>query len=76
VLRHSLCFIVSIAASNVWPDRRLVISHSLGHAYFFYFSDCQGITAEEGETLSKEVARLVALDLPIRRQPVNYIHAL
>ncbi len=39
VYRRTLCFLLSYAASIVYPDRTLISGHSLGDGYYFYFRD-------------------------------------
>ena len=35
VFRRSLCFLLTIAAEKLFPDRRIVIGHSLGDGYYY-----------------------------------------
>ncbi|GIQ85092.1 hypothetical protein KIPB_006712 [Kipferlia bialata] len=65
VYRKSLSYIVPIAARRVFPGRRMIISHSLGHCYFFYFEDKVALTTEQTESLRNEVKAIVAEDTPI-----------
>ena len=39
VYRRTLCFLLSYAASVVYPGRTLISGHSLGDGYYFYFRD-------------------------------------
>ncbi len=39
VYRKTLCFLLSYAASIVYPERTLIAGHSLGDGYYFYFRD-------------------------------------
>ena len=39
VYRRTLCFLLSYAASVVYPERTLISGHSLGDGYYFYFRD-------------------------------------
>ncbi|TFG65316.1 MAG: hypothetical protein E4H36_00370, partial [Spirochaetales bacterium] len=51
VYRQTLCFLLAIAAKRVFPDRRLVISHSLGEGYYYYFAALQNIKDEDLKAL-------------------------
>lgn len=74
--RQSLCFLLSIAGRAVFPDRRLVIGHSLGDAYYYHFADGRDVTDAELEQLSREMRRLVEVDVPIRRHLIAYEDAV
>ena len=37
IYRNSLSFLLSRTVSELFPDRKLIIGHSLGHGYYFYF---------------------------------------
>jgi uridine kinase len=76
IYRRSLCFLLTIAATELFPERRLVIGHSLGEGYFYYF-DGEMETADAGVALlSKRMRELVAQDLGISRRVLSYADAL
>jgi uridine kinase len=74
--RRSLCFLLPIARRQVFPDRRLVIGHSLGDAYYFHFADGRDATEEDVRLLTEEMRRLVEADLPIHRRLIAYEEAV
>jgi len=74
--RQSLCFVLAIAGRSVFPDRRLVIGHSLGDAYFYRFADDRDVTDDELEQLGAEMRRLVEADVPIHRRMLAYEDAV
>ncbi len=76
IYRRSLCFLLSIATDTVFPDRRLVIGHSLGDGYFYYFHQNEGVPEQDLDLLSEEMNRLVERDLPIVRRVLSYRDAL
>ncbi|MFW5812157.1 MAG: nucleoside kinase [Alkalispirochaetaceae bacterium] len=75
VYRRSLCFILAVSVSRTFPDRRLVIGHSLGNSYFYQFRDRE-TSEEELERIGAELGKLVAEDRPIERDLVSYMDAL
>lgn len=75
VYRRSLCFALSIAASGIFREQRLLLSHSLGNA-FYYSLDHRSVRAEELDELRSALRRLVAADLSIRRDVAAYSDAL
>ncbi len=70
--RQSLCSVLAIAGRSVFPDRRLVIGHSLGDAYFYRFADDRDVTDDELDQLGVEMRRLVEADVPIHRRMLAY----
>ncbi len=75
VYRRSVCFLLAVAAEHLYPQRRLLIGHSLGNAYYYSFA--QGTRGESTiHDLSREMRRLVDQDLPIRRAVASYSEAL
>jgi uridine kinase len=74
--RNSLCFLLYMAARELFPDRSLVIGHSLGNGYFYYFD---GLTETDGEDLRKledRMHELVEEKHPIQRKVISYTDAL
>ncbi len=59
IYRHSLCFLLSLSSYMCFPDRTLVIGHSLGDGYYFSFSDDGSITDEDVEAIEKKMRSLV-----------------
>jgi uridine kinase len=76
VYRRSLCYLLTIAARQLFPDRRLIIGHSLGRGYFYHFDNVTEITAADIERLRAKMMENVAADLPIRRQVISYAEAV
>ena len=37
IYRRSLCYLLTIAARQLFPDKRLIIGHSLGRGFFYHF---------------------------------------
>ncbi len=76
IYRRSLCFLLSLAARQSFPDRRLVIGHSLGHGYFWWFDGVDRVEPAELETMERRMRELVAQDLPIRCGLLSYAEAI
>lgn len=74
--RSSLCFLLGMAAMQEFPDRPLVISHSIGDAYFYYFEDSNSVTEEETAKLDTAMQEFIRADLPIKRILHSYCDAL
>ena len=71
VYRRSLCFLLSVAVSRAFPERRLVIGHSLGNSYFYHFDDVEA-TEEDLKKLTEMVDSLVEQNTVIERDVSSY----
>lgn len=59
IYRHSLCFLLSLSAYLVFPERKLVIGHSLGDGYYFTFDDDSSISEEDASLIREKMLSLV-----------------
>ena len=74
--RRSLSFLLAIASKQLFRDRRLVIGHSLGRGYFYYFDGINNISPKDLSALEKRMRELVEKDLPIERDVMAYLDAV
>lgn len=75
VYRRSLSFLLEKIVNKIFPERKLVICHSLGPGYYFNI-DGADLTKEEVELIEKEMINTVKQDLPITREKLSYDDAL
>ncbi len=75
IYRRSLCFLLTIAAHQLFPDRRIVIGHSLGDGYYYYFDGFE-VNSADLQALDRRMRELVAEDLPIVRNVLSYQDAV
>ena len=66
VYRRSLCFLLAMAAREIVPKRRLMVSMAIGNGYYHYFDDSEPISPQLLEALSAHMRNYIASDLPIR----------
>jgi uridine kinase len=76
VYRRSLCFLLAIASKELFPDRRLIISHSLGKSYYYYFDGMTDVDPRDIEKLENRMREIVGKDIPIQRRVISYAEAL
>jgi uridine kinase len=76
VYRRSLCFLLAIAAKQLFPQRRLVIGHSLGRGYFYYFEGTSEVAPDDIEKLKARMQEIVTQGCPIRRKAISYPEAV
>ncbi len=76
IYRRSLSFLLGLAAKRVFPERQLIIGHSLGDGYYYYFNGLSGVSQEELDLIEQEMHALVQAELPIVRRSVGYQKAV
>ncbi|HTU01886.1 MAG TPA: hypothetical protein VMG58_08720, partial [Candidatus Sulfotelmatobacter sp.] len=76
IYRRSLSFLLSMAAQKVVPKRRLVISHSLGQGYFYYFDGLEAVPRDDLARLEAEMRRIAERDVPVRAFSLSYPEAI
>jgi len=76
IYRRSLSFLLGLASKKVFPDRHLVIGHSLGDGYYYYYNGMAGVGEEEIASLEAEMRAIVKAALPIKRSVISYEQAL
>jgi len=76
IYRRSLSFLLAVAAKELFPDRTLQVGHSLGHGYYYSFSDEKKPTPEELAALTGRMKELVGKNIPIRFFYLSYADAL
>ncbi len=76
IYRKSLCFLLSMAARRLFPKRRLVIGHSLGRGYFYYFDGTDDVAEADLKKIEERMRAIVAEALPIRGMVLAYMDAV
>jgi len=77
IYRNSLIHLFEMAAKKVFPDRRVVIGHSLGHAFFHRFRDDGPPANEKDATIIEKMMReLVNRDFPITPDEISWESAV
>jgi uridine kinase len=74
--RRSLCFVLAMAATRVFPEHRLVIGHSLGDGYYYHFPDRDDLSERDVSALESQMLKLVGRKLDITRHVLSYADAL
>ncbi|MEW5814083.1 MAG: nucleoside kinase [Spirochaetota bacterium] len=76
IYRRSLCFLLAISAKELFPHRRLVIGHSLGNGYYYYFDGFTDINDQDIKNIETRMREIVEMDIPIQRKVLSYSDAL
>jgi len=69
VYTRSLCFVLYKACSDVFPDSRLYIEHSIARGYYcnFYVTAANHATEADVEKIRQRMQEIIDLDMPFRR---------
>ena len=57
--RRTLCFILEMAARELFPSLRLFLSHSLGHSYYYHSADNRQLSEDDLKQLKDKMTELV-----------------
>ncbi len=76
IYRHTLCYLLSMVCKRVYPQKHLIIGHSIGDGYYFSFSDESEVTEEIIRQLDARLREITAQDLPVRREFLPYHEAM
>lgn len=76
IYRRSLSFLLSMAAMRIFPKRRLVVGHSLGQGYFYYFDGMDAVPRDDLVRIEGAMREIVARDMPIRSLSLAYQEAI
>jgi uridine kinase len=75
VYKRSLCFLLTIAAREVFPEKTLMIGHSLGDGYFYNFLHLEHISDADLSRLDAHMRGMVDRNLAIERTVISYAEA-
>ena len=76
LFRRTLSFLLAKASVTLFPERHLVISHSLGDSYYYYYNGLEEISDKDIALLQKEMNRIVESECNIERRVISYNEAI
>jgi len=76
IYRRSLCFVLATAAHNIFPKKRLLVGHSLGHGYYYTIDGQDSLSDSDLEALKEEMARLIHENKVIKQKLISYSQAI
>ncbi len=74
--RRSLCFLLAIAARDLFPGRRLLAGMAIGTGFFHFFDDAQAVGEAAVAALTARMRELVERDVPISLETRSYAQAV
>jgi uridine kinase len=77
IYRNSLIYLFELVSRSVFPNRRVVIGHSLGHGFYLGFRDGgPPAVAEEAKLINLKMKDLVERNLPIVPGEISWKNAV
>jgi uridine kinase len=74
--RHTMSFLLAMASHQLFPERRLVIGHSLGDGYYFTYDGLYALESKDVDALRERMHAIVRQQLPIEREVLSYRSAV
>ena len=75
IYRRSLCLLLATACHTLFPEKRLLVGHSLGHGYFYTFENEDEVSNDIINQLRKEMEKLIEQNIPITTKDISYQEA-
>ena len=75
IYRRSLCFLLATACHTLFPEKRLLVGHSLGYGYFYTFDNQNEVSNEVILQLKNEMEKLINQNIPITTKEISYQEA-
>ncbi|KAL0238720.1 hypothetical protein PCE1_004412 [Barthelona sp. PCE] len=76
VFRRSLSFVFVMACQELFPGRRCVISHTIGHSLFWTFEGMDEVPEEEIDMIRDTMKVIIDSNYAIRRAALSYQEAI
>ncbi len=72
IYRRSLCLLLAAAAHKLFPGKRLVVGHSLGHGYYYTLDTAKSLSSADVKRLQEKMSELVKQNHSIRQSFISY----
>ena len=72
IYRRSLCLLLAAAAHTLFPGKRLVVGHSLGHGYYYTLDTAKSLSSADVKRLQEKMNELVKQNHSIRQSFISY----
>jgi len=76
IYRDTLCYLLTMAFDSLYPEKRLIIGHSLGHGFYYHTESNKPFSIKEMSDLNKKMRELVIKEYPITRNVLSYEESL
>ncbi len=72
IYRRSLSFLLAKVSQDLFPERHLIIGHSLGDGFYYYYEGMPSVPDEDIKLLEEKMYEYVHLALQIERKVQSY----
>ena len=76
IYRRTLSFLLALSSAELFPEKRLVIGHSMGKGFFYYYDGLMEVPDADIDALAERMNDYVRQDLAIERRVISYQDAL
>ncbi len=74
--RHTISYLLAYASRQIFPERRLVIGHSLGNGFYFNFEGIYQLTKSDIEALKMKMSEIISSSVTIHLYLAAYRQAI
>jgi threonyl-tRNA synthetase len=71
VLRHSASHVMASAVQRLFPGTQVTFGPAVENGFYYDFKRDEGFTPDDLATIEKEMAKVIAADLPLERSEVS-----
>lgn len=76
IYRHTLSYLIAYASEKLFPERRLVVGHSLGDGFYYTYDGMYALDPMDVQLLADMMEKLVGENLAIHQGTVSYTQAI
>ncbi|WP_168203362.1 nucleoside kinase [Oceanispirochaeta crateris] len=73
--RRTLCYVLEMAVRELFPEHRLVLSHSLGHSYYYHLDDSPVFSDADLNLIQDKMKDYIHRDLKIIPETISWHEA-
>ncbi|KAL0213691.1 hypothetical protein P9112_005875 [Eukaryota sp. TZLM1-RC] len=76
IYRATAMFGLAAVSESLFPNRRLVVSHSVSEALYYFYGDEDEVSVDDVESLNLTLMELVQANFPIVQETMSHAHSV
>ena len=76
IYRRSLCLLLASAAHELFPEKQLVVGHSLGYGYYYNLEHCNEDSEDTINKIRAKMEEMVRQNLPVTTSVISWKAAI